>query len=98
MLSGAGVVIPLSSFSEEDDTLTLSPMLVGGVEDEDCAVEALSTVMALRTESADEARAIAGAVDRAVAFIVSPRSNGMAISVIVALHEVKECCCSRSAT
>ena len=47
-----------SSFSDADDTLTLSPMLVGGVEEEDWAFEeeAASTVMELRIDSGEEGR------------------------------------------
>ena len=94
LVSGAGVAIASSSFRQADDTLAPSPILVGGVEEEDCALELLSTVMTLRTESAESARLILGAVGREVVAIASPSSNGMAISVIVALHVLKECCCS----
>jgi hypothetical protein len=44
-----------SSFVEPDDTLALSPMLVGGVEEEECAFE-MSTVMTLFIESEEDAR------------------------------------------
>ena len=50
---GAESVFP--SFSEPDDTLALSPMLVGGVEEEEGAFEA-STVMTLLIESEEDAR------------------------------------------
>jgi len=54
--SSVGVERVFSSFNKSDDTLTLSPILVWGVEEEDCAFEELSTVMTLLVESADEAR------------------------------------------
>lgn len=37
--------------------LTLSPTLVGGVEDSDCAFERMSAVVVLGNESEDDARA-----------------------------------------
>lgn len=56
-----GVACVLSSFSDADDTLTLSPMLVGGVEEEDWAFEeAASTVMELRIDSGEEGRVASG--------------------------------------
>jgi hypothetical protein len=54
--STKGVEGASSSFREVDDILALSPMLVGGVEEEDCAFETLSTVMTLLIESDEDAR------------------------------------------
>jgi hypothetical protein len=51
----AGAENVFSSFMELDDTLPLSPMLVGGVEEDESAFEA-STVMTLFIESEDDAR------------------------------------------
>lgn len=45
-----------SSFKEVEEMLTLSPMLVGGVEDEDCPSGESSTVIALSRDSDGEAR------------------------------------------
>lgn len=56
----------MSNFSEAEEMLTLSPILVGGVEEEeDCAREASSTVMALRTDSEieGEGRVTSGLTD-----------------------------------
>jgi hypothetical protein len=45
-----------SSFNEVEEMLTLSPMLVGGVEDEDSPSGESSTVIALSIDSAGDAR------------------------------------------
>jgi hypothetical protein len=45
-----------SSFNDVEEMLTLSPMLVGGVEDEDCPRGESSTVIALSIESDGDAR------------------------------------------
>jgi hypothetical protein len=65
---------------ELDDMLALSPMLVGGVEEEDCTLEEASTVIALRAESAEDARitSVRAAV-RGVAAILSRRVENIPI-------------------
>lgn len=58
--AGAGA----AAVGDVDETLTLSPMLVGGVEDEDCALscEVSSTVASLLIEAiGDEARVTSAA-------------------------------------
>lgn len=59
----AGIVSVFSSLSELEETLTPSPMVVGGVEDDDCALIELSTVMALSTDSEGDARVTPSRVD-----------------------------------
>lgn len=69
----------LSSFKEADDTLALSPMLVGGVEEEESAFDAeSSTVRMLGTESAGEARAIAIADEARGGVVESMPAMGVA--------------------
>ena len=46
----------LSSFNEVEEMLTLSPMLVGGVDDEDSPSGESSTVIALSRDSDGDAR------------------------------------------
>ena len=66
--------------------LVESPMLVGGVEEEDCAFEASSTVRALMVESDDDSRVTsARSVDFGVPPILSSREeNRLVIEVEVA--------------
>ena len=56
VLSVAEAESAMSSFNEAEEMLTASPMLVGGVEDEDWSSEEWSTVIALATECAGDAR------------------------------------------
>jgi len=59
----AGVAWEFSSFSDADDTLALSPMLVGGVEEEDWTFEeAASTVIVLKIDSDEDARVTSGRI------------------------------------
>jgi len=79
--SCAGVDSVFPSFIESDDTLALSPMLVGGVEEDDGAFEA-STVMTLWVDSEDEARVASsrlGVPDAAPS--LSSRVENMALGV-----------------
>lgn len=83
-----------SSFNEVDEMLTLSPMLVGGVEDEDCPSELSSTVIALSTDSAGDARVSPSRdVGRDVEPILSRSVENIATSE-VALHR-RDCCDER---
>ncbi len=68
-----------SSFNDVEEMLPLSPMLVGGVEDEDCPKEVSSTVIAVRTESDGDARvAPSRDVGRDVDPILSSRVESIA--------------------
>ncbi len=71
--SSEGVERAFSCFSDVDDMLALSPMLVGGVEEEDCAFDAPSTVMTLSIESDEEAR------------VSSPRPAGRTDELILSI-------------
>jgi hypothetical protein len=74
------VVSVFSSFRELDDMLARSSMLVGGVEEEDCAFDEASTVIALKTESEEDARVTSGrATARGAALILSRRVENMAM-------------------
>jgi hypothetical protein len=53
--ASAGVETAFRGFGGPDDTLAVSPMLVGGVEEEEGAFD-VSTVMTLLIESEDDAR------------------------------------------
>ncbi len=78
--SSAGSGSALSGLSELDETLALSPMLVGGVEEADCALEGSSTVIALSRELEGDARvSSAGTDDRGVAPILSRRAENIVV-------------------